>query len=68
MWCDTCRKPFTRCDVQVIEVPGYTVEEKVQIARRHLLPRQLEQHGIAEGKLDISAEVLNDIGKVWPML
>lgn len=32
--------------LEVIELPSYTAEEKVQIARRHLVPRQLEEHGV----------------------
>lgn len=32
--------------MELIEVNGYTVEEKIQIAKRHLLPKQLEEHGI----------------------
>ena len=32
--------------MEVIELPGYTLEEKVEIARRFLIPRQVEQHGI----------------------
>ncbi len=32
--------------MEIIEVNGYTIEEKMEIAKRHLLPKQLEQHGI----------------------
>ena len=34
--------------MEIIEIPGYTEEEKLGIARRFLLPRQLEEHGISE--------------------
>lgn len=34
--------------MEIIEIPGYTGEEKLGIARRYLLPRQLEEHGITE--------------------
>ena len=40
--------------MEVIELPGYTLEEKVQIAQRFLLPRQIEQNGI--GDLDFQIE------------
>ena len=40
--------------MEVIELPGYTLEEKVQIAQRFLLPRQIEQNGI--GDLDFQVE------------
>jgi ATP-dependent Lon protease len=36
--------------MEVIELPGYTEEEKVQIALRHVLPRQAEEHGIRLGE------------------
>jgi len=40
--------------MEVIELPGYTVEEKVEIARRFLLPRQRVQNGIGELGFDVS--------------
>ena len=40
--------------MEVIELPGYTLEEKIEIARRFLLPRQIEQNGI--GALDFDIE------------
>ena len=40
--------------MEVIEVPGYTEVEKMQIALRHLMPKQLEAHGLKEGDVEIS--------------
>ncbi|MDA2912838.1 endopeptidase La [Acidobacteriia bacterium AH_259_A11_L15] len=36
--------------MEVLELPGYTEEEKVQIARQFLVPKQVEEHGLEEGK------------------
>ena len=44
--------------LEVIEVSGYTTDEKVHIARGHLIPKQLEQHAIHEGTLTISDDAL----------
>ncbi|MBI5514519.1 MAG: endopeptidase La [Deltaproteobacteria bacterium] len=44
--------------LEVLEVQGYTPDEKVKIARRHLLPRQLKEHAIPEGALTVSDEAL----------
>lgn len=39
--------------MEVLQVPGYTQEEKVEIAHRHLIPNQLEQHGLTPQQLHI---------------
>lgn len=44
--------------MELIDVSGYIIEEKVEIARRHLLPHQMENHGIEKGKLSINKNVL----------
>ncbi len=44
--------------MEVIELSTYTVEEKVQIARRYLLPKQLEAHGLTPENLALSDETL----------
>jgi len=44
-WLDPVH-PALRDRLEVIELPSYTAEEKLHIARRHLLPRQLAEHGL----------------------
>ncbi|CAN1259285.1 Lon protease homolog 2, peroxisomal [Linum perenne] len=39
--------------MEVIELPGYTPEEKLKIAMRHLIPRVLDQHGLSSGFLQV---------------
>ncbi len=47
--------------MEVIRIPGYTEDEKLNIALRYLLPKQLEAHGLNEEELQISKTVLIDI-------
>jgi len=47
--------------LEIIEISGYTAEEKLHIARNHLLPKQLAAHAIAEGTLGVSDEALRAI-------
>lgn len=46
---DTILPPL-RDRMEVLEIAGYTEEEKLEIARRHLIPKQLEEHGLKKGK------------------
>ncbi|XP_063053611.1 lon protease homolog 2, peroxisomal [Engraulis encrasicolus] len=47
--------------MEVLQVPGYTQEEKVEIAHRHLIPHQLEQHGLTPQHLQIPPHTTQDI-------
>jgi len=47
--------------LEVIRIPGYTEDEKLNIALRYLLPKQMEQHGLKEDELNVSRSVLVDI-------
>jgi len=47
--------------MEVIRIPGYTEEEKLNIARRYLLPKQLKGNGLKEGELKIQDDALRDI-------
>lgn len=47
--------------MEVIEVNGYTIEEKIEIAKHHLLPKQLEQHGLKKKELFLKAPVIEKI-------
>ena len=44
--------------MEVIEIPGYTEEEKLQIAREFLIPRQLEAHGLTEEQITFTDEAV----------
>ena len=54
-------QPALRDRMEIIEMSGYTIEEKVQIAKKHLLPKQIKLHGIKEDKFTISDEMLEKI-------
>ena len=47
--------------MEIINVTGYTIEEKVEIAKRHLLPKQLKEHGLTEKDLKIGKPQLEKI-------
>ena len=47
--------------LEVIRIPGYTEDEKLNIATRYLVPKQMDQHGLKEGEVSISKGVLTDI-------
>ncbi|XP_058501936.1 lon protease homolog 2, peroxisomal [Solea solea] len=47
--------------MEVLEVPGYTQEEKLEISHRHLIPNQLEQHGLTPQQLHLPQESTQEI-------
>jgi len=53
--------PALRDRMEIIEIPGYTEAQKVEIARRYLLPRQLTENGIPQGMLEVTKEALLEI-------
>ena len=54
-------QPALRDRMEIIEITGYTVEEKVKIAYKHLLPKQLLSHGLKDKHLVMSDKVLEKI-------
>lgn len=54
-------QPALRDRLEIIDLSGYAVEEKVEIAKRHLLPKQKEAHGLAKVNFKISDKVLEKI-------
>ena len=57
---DTIPRPLLD-RMEVIELSSYTDEEKVQIAKKHLLPKQLERHGLSKKQLKVSDGALREI-------
>jgi ATP-dependent Lon protease len=51
--------------MEVIQISGYILEEKLEIARRHLIVKQLEQHGLRPDQVVFSEEVLREIIDGW---
>jgi ATP-dependent Lon protease len=47
--------------MEIIRLEGYTEDEKVEIANRHLIPKQLEAHGLKAGELTIADDGLRDV-------
>ncbi len=54
-------QPALRDRMEIIKVTGYTIEEKVEIAKRHLLPKQLDEHGLNAKDLKIGKRQMEKI-------
>ena len=54
-------QPALRDRMEIIEINGYTIEEKVQIAKKHLLPKQLKSHGLKKEQFTLSDAMLEKI-------
>src|SRR6266404_651089 len=59
---NTLRIPQPLMDrMEIIRIPGYTEDEKVEIARRHLIPKQMSAHGLKKNEWTISDDSVRDI-------
>jgi ATP-dependent Lon protease len=54
-------QPALRDRMEVIKMSGYTIEEKIEIAKRHLVPKQLEAHGLKPKDINIGKKQLEKI-------
>lgn len=54
-------QPALRDRLEIIEVTGYTTEEKLEIAKQHLLPKQMDDHGIKKSQMTLTESVLEYI-------
>ena len=61
---DTIIAPL-RDRMEIIRLPGYTEDEKMHIAIGYLLPRQLKQHGLENGRLVLSDAALKDMARLY---
>src|ERR1700738_943414 len=59
---NTLRMPQPLMDrMEIIRLPGYTEDEKVEIAKRHLIPKQIKAHGLKKAEWSISDDALRDV-------
>ena len=61
---DTIIAPL-RDRMEIIRLPGYTEDEKLHIATGYLLPRQLKQHGLENGRLVLTEDALKDMVRLY---
>ncbi|WP_298894855.1 endopeptidase La [uncultured Psychroserpens sp.] len=54
-------QPALRDRMEIINVTGYTIEEKVEIGKRHLLPKQLKEHGLSDKHLKVAKPQLEKV-------
>ena len=47
--------------MELIEVSGYTQEEKIEIARRHLVSKELENHGLKNSQIELTKPIINQV-------
>jgi ATP-dependent Lon protease len=59
---NTLRMPQPLLDrMEIIRLPGYTEDEKVEIAKRHLIPKQVKAHGLKKTEWSVTDEALRDL-------
>jgi ATP-dependent Lon protease len=59
---NTLRMPQPLLDrMEIIRIPGYTEDEKVEIAKRHLIPKQCQAHGLKKAEWTITDDALRDL-------
>src|SRR5438876_5398102 len=59
---NTLRMPQPLMDrMEIIRLPGYTEDEKIEIAKRHLIPKQMTAHGIRKSEWSISDDAVRDL-------
>lgn len=51
--------------MEVIRIPGYTEDEKINIGQRYLLPKQMRNNGLRDGELTVSEDALRDIVRYY---
>ena len=51
--------------MEVIRIPGYTEDEKVEIAKRHLLPKSIANHGLKKGEFELTDDALRQIIRTY---
>src|SRR5690606_18091989 len=65
MWIATANSlnipPALADRMEIIRIPGYTEDEKLAIAERYLLPKQIKANGLAEGELSVSNDAIRDV-------
>jgi ATP-dependent Lon protease len=63
---NTLRMPQPLLDrMELIRIPGYTEDEKIEIARRHLIPKQIKEHGLKDSEWSISTDAMRDIVRYY---
>ena len=56
--------PALRDRMEVIELSGYTEEEKLEISRRHLVPKQIEENGLTSEQISLQDEAITKVIEV----
>jgi ATP-dependent Lon protease len=51
--------------MEIIRIPGYTEDEKVEIAKRHLIPKQVKDHGLKPGEWTLSEDGIRDLVRYY---
>ena len=54
-------QPALRDRMEIIPINGYTIEEKIQIAKKHLMPKLIKDHGIGKNKIKINQNIIENV-------